>query len=335
MTDAVESMAWKGQVPWHGLGVEIKENLSPAQMLKAASLTWTVSKRPLFIKKGNGNFAQIEESSHRFAIVRDTDESVLSVCGTGYRPVQNEAAFEFFAKFVKAGKMTMETAGSLWGGRYVWALARIGMDFKVGTAKGNADEVRGYLLLMSPHVAGKALVCQFTPVRVVCWNTLSMALGEGLRGSKDAFRMAHSTEFNDITKTRAEQALGLAVGQMTEFKDAAALLSKKKAKPEAVEQYFCEVLQYDPKSAKKSKRGDGDKTLEPTQLPKFREALEHGPGSKLGTAAGTWWGALNAVTYVVDHEVGKDRNIALRSAWLGGGRTLKERALALAVKEAA
>lgn len=322
MVAAVESMAYAGEVPWHGLGNPVSNKLKPAQMLKAASCDWGVAKESMFLKSG----AVVPQ---KFALVRDSDQSVLSVVGSTYKPVQNADAFEFFTKFANAGKMTMETAGSLWGGRYVWALARItASDFDVAKSK---DEVRGYVLMMSPHVHGKAMVFQATGIRVVCWNTLNLALGAGLRGKQHAFRSLHSREFNEDVKELAASALGLAKDRMSEYKDAAVRLASKKAKPAQIEQYFFDVLRYDPSKAKTKKDGDAK---QPRMLPKLQEALTHAPGQDLSTAKGTWWGALNAVTYVVDHEMGRDRDTALKNAWVGNMANVKRRALDLAIKAA-
>ncbi|KKL12668.1 hypothetical protein LCGC14_2533470 [marine sediment metagenome] len=332
MVAAIETMAYeKSQVPWHGIGVPVKSDLSPAQILKAAKLDWTVSKQKMVLQD-NPKIVVPD----KFALCRDSDNKVLSVVGKVYRPVQNKDAMDFFKKFTAAGHMTMETAGALWDGRYIWGLARVGQDFKLG----KDDEVRGFLLLSSPHVHGKAMVIQFTPIRVVCWNTLSMALGVDLKGKGDAFRMPHTQEFNDAMKLRAEEALGLAKEQMIEFREACEVLSKKRAKPEQVEKYFCEVVNFDPKAdtvkkKKGKKKGDPDEVKEPRIIPKFREALTHAPGQQLPTALGTFWGAFNAVTYVVDHQLGRARDTALRNAWMGHTANIKRRALTLALKKAA
>lgn len=330
MTAAVETMAYSGEVPWHGLGKPVNNDLTPAQMLKAAGLDWKVEKRPIYHKTKKG----YEEVAGRHALVRDKDDRVLTVTGNTYKPVQNDVSMDFFRKFVQAGHMNMETAGSLHGGQYIWALARLGKDFTLG----KTDEVRGFLLLSQPHVLGKAMVIQFTPIRVVCWNTLCFALGSNLKGKgANTFRMRHSVEFNDSVKKQAEVALGLASEQMDVFKACATMLTKKKAKPEKVEEFFCEVLQFDPKDlekVKKNAKGNDAATREPQMLPKFRDALEFSPGANLATAKGTWWGALNAVTRVIDHEIGRDRSAALRTAWMGNKANVKRTAVDLAVQYA-
>lgn len=332
MVAAVETMAYAGETPWHGLGNKVSNNLTPAQMLKAAKLDWPVEKRELMYatKKGGGTPIKVDG---KFALVRGTDDRLLSIIGATYKPVQNEVVMDFFKKFVLAGHMKMETAGALHGGQYIWALARLGNDFTLG----KEDEVRGFLLLSQPHVLGKAMVIQFTPIRVVCWNTLTFALGSDLKGKPGSFRMPHSIAFNDAVKKRAEEALGLSKHQMDEFKQAATLLSKKKAKPEDVESYFCEVLKFDPKTAAKKAKGKKGEEAEikvPRMLPKLQLALTHAPGAQMPTALGTWWGAANAVTYVVDHELGRDQSASLRTAWLGAKAALKRRAVGLAIKRA-
>jgi len=326
MVAVVETMAYAGEVPWHGLGAKVSNSLTPVQMLKAAKLDWPVEKRAMFFKGKDGKQQEIKD---KFALVRGTDDRLLSVVGSTYKPVQNEVAMDFFKKFVTAGHMKMETAGSLHDGQYIWALSRLGKDFTLG----KEDEVRGFLLLSQPHVIGKAMVIQFTPIRVVCWNTLCFALGSDLKGHAGSFRMPHSILFNDVVKKRAEEALGLAKNQMDEFKAAATLLSKKKAKPEDVTSYFAEVLKYDPKADEAKKKKDGE-SKEPRMLPKLQLALTNSPGAQMPTALGTWWGNLNAVTYVIDHEIGRDRSASLRTAWLGAKAGMKRRAVGLALRYA-
>jgi phage/plasmid-like protein (TIGR03299 family) len=328
MTAAVETMAWTGEVPWHGLGQEVTNKLSPEEMLVAAGIDWEVEKRKIYFELTNGKMGIVPD---QYALTRKTDEKVLSVVGRVYKEVQNHDAVSFFKDFTEAGDMTMETMGSLWGGRHIWALARIGKDIMAG--KGKSDELRNYLLMCSSHVQGKANIMQFTSVRVVCWNTLTMALGGNLKGAKDAFRMPHYQPFNDNVKTRAQEALGLAIGQVEEYKTNVDKLVKAKVSTEQVEEYFCEVLQFDPKAEGLAIKADGT-VREPYDLPKFRAALTHAPGAKLPTAIGTAWGAYNAVTYVVDHDLGKDRSTALKNIWLGHKSDVKRRAFDLALEVA-
>ena len=325
MSHKVENMAYVRQVPWHGLGFQMKDGASASAMRKAAKQDYHVNKCPAGVLLPDGTWIKDLDPKGKeqgFYLVRDTDNKILSHVGRLYQPVQTETIFQFFHDFVEAGQMEMETSGSLDGGRIVWALARVKQaDFALGKGK---DEMRNYLLLCSPFERGKALTMQWTNVRVVCWNTLCMALGSNLKGKGHAFRMAHTRDFK-VEKTEAAKAMGLVIDQSKIFADAAALLAKKKAKAEEVELFFQQVLGKTPEEVK---------TRIPAALPKYRAALEQAPGADLITAKGTWWGAVNAVTWVVDHEQGKSRDSALKNAWLGNQAILKRKALSLALEAA-
>lgn len=330
MSHEVETMAYAGEKPWHGLGFEVSNKLTPAEMLKAAKLDWTVSKKPLFTN-GGGSYKPV---TGHFALMRDSDDSTLDVVGATYKPAQNIDTIGFFKKFVEAGKMKMETAGSLMNGRYIWALAKIEKSFLIG----KDDKVEGYVLLCSPHILGKALLYQTTAIRVVCWNTLQLSLGlptiKGVENetASGSFRMSHAISFDDDVKKRAEEALGLATQQMNAFETAVKVLSKVKAPEPQVEEFFFEVLRLD-EDAREERKEEGKK--DPRIIAKFQQALTHAPGQQLPGTVGTWWGALNAVTYVIDHETGRTKDTALKGAWLGGGARKKARALDLAMQKAA
>ena len=123
----VETMAYAGEVPWHGLGVQVNPNLSPKEMMKEANVDWTVEKRPLYY---NG-MDKKEVIPGKEALVRSSDGQLLDEVGTNWKPLQNEDAFNFFNDFVNAGDMEMHTAGSLDNGRRVWALAKVKDSFEV------------------------------------------------------------------------------------------------------------------------------------------------------------------------------------------------------------
>src|SRR4051812_2141958 len=123
MSHQVESVAYTNEVPWYGFGFKVDGNQTVKQMLKAAKLDWRVERTPLFIE---GRKEPVEGFA---ALVRDKDNAVFDIVGAQYKPVQNEQAFDFFNEFVKAGKASMETAGSLRGGRIVWGLAALKQSF--------------------------------------------------------------------------------------------------------------------------------------------------------------------------------------------------------------
>ena len=221
MAHQVETMAWAGDKPWHGLGVEVDANLTPLQMQEAAQLDWTVSKRPSYTLDAPewSDDVGIIQAENTFHIVRDSDNRILSHCGRDYVPIQNEDVFKFFKRFTEAGHMTMETAGSVKDGGEIWGLAKISEDFELA----GDDLIKGYLLINQPHIVGRSMTIKLTPIRVVCNNTLTMALQHGGTAS---FRMPHVREFGDDVIQAAEEALGLSATAMTDFRNNSTLLSK-------------------------------------------------------------------------------------------------------------
>ena len=133
-------------------------------MQEAAKLDWTVSKRPSYTLDAPewGEDVGLIQAENTFHIVRDSDNQVLSHCGRDYIPIQNEQVFEFFKRFTEAGAMTMETAGSLKGGKEIWGLAKISEDFELI----GGDEIKGYLLINQPHIVGKSMTIKLTPIRL-------------------------------------------------------------------------------------------------------------------------------------------------------------------------
>lgn len=327
MTDAVETMAYAGEVPWHGLGTKVADDLTPDQMMVAAGLDWQVVKQKLRMVDG-------PVVKGKFALARSTDKQFLSICSDRYRPVQNKQVFEFFDKFVKAGHMKMHTAGSLMDGKYVWALAEVGDQFKIG----KEDVVKGFVLLMSPHVVGKPLVVQHTSIRVVCWNTLNMALGAGLKGAKGAFKMNHVRDFDMAMYEQAEIALGLSKEHLKTFSDQAAALSEMHISREQADDFFKQVFKLDEYSLARQKAEDeAEEQMRKRTSPvlhKLRAALDFSPGAKLPGADGTLWGAFNAVTYVVDHKLGGSVDNRLRDVWLGYRGQVKRDALKIGLEMA-
>ena len=169
MAHMVETMAYAGQLPWHGLGTRVSENISVDDMLKESGLDWEVQKVPAYAELNGQKIA----SGHDM-LIRTSDNTALDMVSGNWNPVQNAEAFDFFREFVEAGDMEMHTAGSLQDGKRVWCLAKVKDSF---TINGN-DKVDSYMLLTNPHMYGRAVDIRFTPIRVVCNNTLTLSLGQ-------------------------------------------------------------------------------------------------------------------------------------------------------------
>lgn len=311
MAHNVETMAYAGSVPWHGLGVQVLDDLTPAQMMDKAGLNWTVSKQPMFYRH-NGDIQNIPGKN---VLVRDTDGKVLDVVGNGWEPVQNATAFEFFNDFVMNGDMKMHTAGSLQEGKLTWALAKVNEGFELF----NGDKVESYLMFSNPHKFGSSVTVSFTPIRVVCNNTLNMAL-QGANGK--GVRLTHRTTFDaDYVK----QLLGVATEQLNSYKEVAELLGSKRYTTETLENFMKEVF---PNSNTKAK----DRTAISKTATNALEVIHTQPGAEF--AEGTWWQCFNAVTYTTDHLVGRSNDARMTSAWFGQNQTRKLKALDKAVEYA-
>lgn len=169
MAHLVETMAFAGEVPWHGLGTPVPADLSPEQFLVKAGLDWEVKKVPAFAEI-NGERTNVGWS----ALTRSSDNSILDIVSNEWNPVQNSEAFNFFDEYCRAGDMEMHTGGSLKNGQIVWALAKVKDSFEL--FKG--DQVDSYLLFTNPHRFGQSIDVRFTPIRVVCNNTLTLSLSQ-------------------------------------------------------------------------------------------------------------------------------------------------------------
>lgn len=311
MAHMVETMAYAGEVPWHGLGVKVPADLSPAQMLEKAGLDWSVEKIPAF-SEINGKKVAVGWS----ALTRSSDDRILGVVSNDWNPVQNHEAFEFFDEYCRAGDMEMHTAGSLRDGQIVWALAKVKDSFDL--FKG--DQVDSYLLFTNPHKFGQCIDVRFTPIRVVCNNTLTLSLNQK---ADRVVKKNHRTVFD---AAEVKEALGIATEKLAKYKEMAAFLGSKKYKEESIKEYFNRVF---PVLAYNKEKGPQRKELSKSAT-RALEVLHTQPGANF--AEGSWWQAFNAVTYLTDHEIGRSADTRLQSAWFGANKNLKIKALETAVE---
>lgn len=311
MAHMVETMAYAGEVPWHGLGVKVPNDLSPAQMLEKAGLDWTVEKIPAFADIGNKKV-----SVGWSALTRSSDQSILSVVSNDWNPIQNHEAFQFFDEYCKAGDMEMHTAGSLRDGQIVWALAKVKDSFDL--FKG--DQVDSYLLFTNPHKFGQCIDIRFTPIRVVCNNTLTLSL------SQHSDRVVKKNHRRAFDAQEVKETLGIATSKLQKYKEMAQFLGSKKYKDETIKEYFNRVF---PVIAYDKEKGPQRKDLSKSAT-RALEIVHTQPGARF--AEGSWWQAFNAVTYLTDHEIGRSQDTRLQSAWFGANKNLKIKALETAVE---
>ena len=304
--NGVAQMAYAGDVPWHGLGKKVPADLTPEQMLDAAGLNWTVEKTPTFAIINDEHVA-----TGQSALVRSSDNKILDVVSNDWNPVQNLEAFEFFNDFIAAGDMQMNTAGSLRNGQIVWALAKVNDSFELF----GGDRIDSYLLFSNFHKYGFSTDVRFTPIRVVCNNTLTLSLSSNV---ERMVKVNHRTQFNP---DNVKIMLGITSEKLSKYKEMASYLGSKMYTNETLVEYFQRVFPHANTEKELSRNASRSLSVVRTQ-----------PGAEY--AEGSWWSAFNAVIYMTDHVVGRSSDSRLSSAWYGQNKSLKTKALELALEYA-
>jgi len=305
------AIAYTGKVPWHGYGTPMEDDLSLDEWRVQAGLDWEVKRRPIGF--WDGFEWRAGDLKKKVALVRSDNEQPLSIVSDRYKVVQPKEVLEFFESVIEENGFKMSTAGSLKEGKRVWAMADCGEDFTIGD-----DHVGAHLLLATSYDGTFATTAQFTSIRVVCNNTLGFSLDRG--GEGGVVRIPHTSDFNqwDI---KAE--LGFDVNWQR-FQDQILQLTQYEVTDREVLNYFLTVVGV-----------TEDECAEGTQLTNVRKMMNlytSGPGSQLPSAKGTLWGALNAVTFLVDHcRAAANTGNRFDSAAFGGGAALKRRAFKEAV----
>ena len=309
----IETMAYAGQSPWGDIGTQVSNDLSPQQIMEKADLNWSVDK-----VKTYADYQGEKIPTGLEALVRSSDNKILTQVGKNWEPCQNETAFEFFNEYCLEGGMDMESAGSLKGGKMVWALAKIKESFDV--VKG--DQVDSYLLFSNPHEYGKSIDVRFTPIRVTCMNTLAMAIkGSAVNGMKVNHRKAFDPQI-------VKETMGIAHEKFEQYKEVAKFLSKKRFDAQSLIQYYNEVFPRTYKGKDEVIVSAYDDLT--TNDQKAFDVLQSQPGANF--AQGSWWQALNSVTYLTDHVMGREADSRMTSSWFGANANRKAVAVSKAIE---
>ncbi|MCF7556670.1 DUF932 domain-containing protein [Pseudomonas petrae] len=322
MSHLVEQMAYVGAAPWHGLGKRLTQKQPLEVWQREAGMNWQIQESPVHFKADTvGNLSTIHSFLEQKVLYRSDSKAPLSVVSNRYQVVQPREVLEFYRDLTEVSGYELETAGVLKGGRKFWALAKTGQGIAL---KGN-DQVNGYLLLATSCDGTLATTATPTTVRVVCNNTLTIALD----GTIKAIKVPHSTRFDPQAM---KKQLGVAVSQWDAFMYRMRALAERKVQWHEALGFFMNVLcDASPNSPL------------PTVLPNERALRKvqslyegQGRGATLESAQGTAWGLLNAVTEYVDHERrSRSNEYRMDSAWFGQGALIKQRALTAALQLAA
>ena len=210
MSANVESMFYVRTAPWHGLGVKVLSAPDSKKALSLAGLDWKVNQEPIYTEND-------EEIAGYKANVRDKDRKILGVVSDRYKIVQNEEAFAFTDALLGEG-VRYETAGSLQGGRKVWLLAHLPHEYII-----SGERISPYLVFFNSHDGSGAIKAAITPIRVVCQNTLNLALST----AKRSWSMIHTGDIQGKI-TEARNSLLMAERYMDSFGHELEALRRKK-----------------------------------------------------------------------------------------------------------
>lgn len=311
-------MAYVGEKPWHGLGQELVAGANLETWKKAAGMDWTVQRGVVRYATERDSDLGIMQMPEQHVLFRQDTKQALGIVSPKYKIVQPGQVLEFFRDLTDANGYTLNTAGTLFDGKRFWALASIGEEAVVV----GEDKIGGFLLLSSSCDGTLATTARFTTVRVVCNNTLGMALAGK---AKREVVVRHTSRF-DADQAKAD--LGIAKDSFAEFLKASRRLAAIRVNNELAEQFIGKLL-VETKTVLKE---------DVTKSKQFQKIMDLFKGSAMGgTLAGvdgSAWGMVNAVTEFVDHHArAKSDAHRLTSAWFGRGDDLKtealERALAL------
>ncbi|WIA62552.1 DUF932 domain-containing protein [Stenotrophomonas sp. BIO128-Bstrain] len=306
----VETMAYAGERPWHGLG----SRLAPQQPIDTwkcqAGMDWKIEEAEVRYVAGNDATGAIHSYPEQKVLYRSDTRKPLSVVSKRFQVVQPGQILEFYRDLTANAGFELESAGVLREGRKFWALARTGQST---TLKGR-DKVDGYLLLATACDGTLATTAQFTSVRVVCNNTLSIALGN----ASGAIKVPHRSHFDPDAVKRQ---LGVTVSSWDGFVARVKALVERPVDPDSADGLLRRVLTYS--------RLDGKATVVNEQaMASVRSLYEGGGrGALMASSRGTAWGLLNSVTEFIDHHRrARTEDHRREAAWFGPGAQIKQRA---------
>lgn len=310
------SMAYFGESPWHGLGTALDNPATAAEAIVAAGLDYHIDLLPLQTTDGR-------PVPRRKAAVRSDNGTVLGVVGNSYVPIQNAAAFEFLDAVVADGGLRYHTVGALGRGERIWLLAKLPGHIRVNDSD---DITEKYLLLSNSHDGTAALRVFFTPIRVVCANTLSIAHRQGRH---HGVSVLHKGDLQAKVQ-EAQKVLGIAHRFYEEVELKIDVLAHHYPTREQLDQLFSSLFPDPVENPDRSRAGCIRQEL--------FHLFEHGRGQDIEGIRHTAWAALNAVTEYIDHHRPTRASSAseragrrLNSQWFGSGARLKAKAWELAL----
>lgn len=302
------SMAYVGAVPWHGLGQSLTSGASIETWIREAGMEYELLSSKVAYKTADNKTAIFP---NRQVLFRSDDGAPLGLVGDTYKVVQPREVIEFFRSLADDHGFELETAGVLFGGRKYWALAKTPESFKVG----KSDEVKGHLMLATACDGSMSTIAKYVATRVVCQNTIQIALGEG----GPVVKTRHNAEFK-ADEVKAE--LGLFDAGWEKFKTQTLALAKRRMSQAEAVSYLIRLMGDESKPVEEQPHVDTMKVI----------ADKFATGNYIGheLSGDSAWGLVNCVTEFVDHTRGRGQDRRLEYGWFGGGMDLKMRAFEVA-----
>ncbi len=299
-----EMMTADGRDAWHGLGARLSQVATAQEAIEAANMGWEVGMREVFIQTPSGQFMEVTDKK---AVTRMDNGKVFGVFSNQYTPLQNRDAFTFFDSVVGAGEAIYHTAGTLAGGSRIWILAKLPGDLKLS----DTDVLERYILLANSHDGSLAVTMKPTTVRVVCNNTLSVALGGE---TNKLFRAVHTSSVMQRVN-QARETLGLQEAYFANVMRGIERLADERMTQAAANEFLVELFGQE-------ENPEAISTRMQNQIDTVGNLFVKGTGNH----GVNRWDMLNAVTEFVDHKRTKDDDKRLDAAWFGGGKDLKQKA---------
>ncbi|MCA4778388.1 DUF932 domain-containing protein [Acinetobacter towneri] len=341
MAHQLEQMAYVGDTPWHGLGNQLTQNQPIEIWAQQAGMDWRIeSSNVSYMAQNERGQSIIMPYEEQRVLYRSDTHAPLSVVSQRYQEVQPKEILEFYRDLTEQSGFELETAGVLKGGKKFWALARTGQS----TALKGKDVSNGYILLATACDGTLATTAQFTNIRVVCNNTLAIAL-RGQSSNAGVVKVPHSTKFD---ADKVKQQLGISVRAWDEHMYEMKQLTQRKVTQGEAAAYFDAVfnntnmsvidqeeniIQFyrnmaTPTPAKEKSEPNG------RAMNKVMDMFNgQGRGAELSSAKDTAYGLLCSITEFADHERrAMSTDHRLDSAWFGAGAALKQRGLEQALR---
>lgn len=338
-TTGTAAMAYAGKTPWHDLGHELRPGAPIEEWTEKAGLAWEVLRSPVLYQDARSfcgpaplGYVPIKRFHDRDILYRSDTGAALGIASPEYKVVQPSEVIGFFEELVKLGKFQLETAGALSGGRRIWALAKI----HDGATVIGQDIVRPYLLLTTSFDGTMATVAKLTAIRVVCHNTLSVAVRDEneLVGatSRTMVKVNHAMPFK---ADEVREQLGIFAGKFEKWMSQTRALAAQKIDRETASSMVCAVLATIPTKTILESSGELQViSTDPMDSPAYRKIMALFDGQAIGSdlcQGATKWQFINSITQWIDHERGRDPAGRLNSAWFGPGEVVKRRAYELAI----